>query len=184
MILCKDRDFYRRAFRLSGYIALQNVIVCLVGLVDNIMIGRYSQDALSGIALANQIQFLLQMVVGGAGDGMAVLTAQYWGARKLQPIRRAMAIALDFALLLSACFLLAAQFLPETLLGLLAGDAAAIAEGAKYMRIVSFSYLFFAASMVLNAAQRSIENVRVGMVSSFKGVAVKVVLNYARPLPR
>ena len=25
MILCKDRDFYRRALKLSGYIALQNV---------------------------------------------------------------------------------------------------------------------------------------------------------------
>ncbi len=179
MILCKDRDFYRRAVKLSGYIALQNVIVCFVGLVDNIMIGAYSQDALSGIALANQIQFLLQMVVNGAGEGMAVLAAQYWGARKVQPIRRVMAIALDFALLIALGFLVAAQVMPEKLLGLLTSDAAAIGEGAKYMRIVSFSYLFFAAGMVLNSAQRSIENVRVGMVSSLTGVIVNVVLNYA-----
>ena len=179
MILCKDRDFYRRAVKLSSYIALQNVIVCFVGLIDNIMIGAYSQDALSGIALANQIQFLLQMVVNGAGEGMAVLAAQYWGARKVQPIRRVLAIALEFALLIAFCFLLAAQFMPEKLLGLLTSDAAAIGEGAKYMRIVSFSYLFFAAGMVLNSAQRSIENVRVGMVSSLTGVLVNVVLNYA-----
>ena len=178
MILCKDRDFYRRAVKLSGYIALQNVIVCFVGLVDNIMIGAYSQDALSGIALANQIQFLLQMVVNGAGEGMAVLAAQYWGARRVQPIRRVLAIALDFALLIAFGFLLAAQLIPEKLLGLLTSDAAAIGEGAKYMRIVSFSYLFFAAGMVLNSAQRSIENVRVGMVSSLTGVIVNVILNY------
>ena len=178
MILCKDRDFYRRAIRLSGYIALQNVIVCFVGLIDNIMIGAYSQDALSGIALANQIQFLLQMVVSGAGEGMAVLAAQYWGARRVQPIRRVLVIALDFALLIAACFLVAAQLLPEKLLGLLTSDTAAISEGAVYMRSVSFSYLFFAAGMVLNAAQRSIENVRVGMVSSLTGVVVNVTLNY------
>lgn len=178
MILCKDRDFYRRAIRLSGYIALQNVIVCFVGLIDNIMIGAYSQDALSGIALANQIQFLLQMVVSGAGEGMAVLAAQYWGARRVQPIRRVLAIALDFALLIAACFLVVAQLLPEKLLGLLTSDTAAISEGTVYMRIVSFSYLFFAAGMVLNAAQRSIENVRVGMVSSLTGVVVNVTLNY------
>ncbi len=178
MILCKDKDFYRRAIKLSGYIALQNVIVCMVGLVDNIMIGAYSQDALSGIALANQIQFLLQMVVNGAGEGMAVLAAQYWGARKVEPIRRVLAIALDFALLIALGFLLAAQLMPEKLLGIMTADAAAIAEGAKYMRIVSFSYLFFAAGMVLNSAQRSIENVRVGIVSSITGVVVNVVLNY------
>lgn len=178
MILCKDRDFYRRAIKLSGYIALQNVIVCMVGLVDNIMIGAYSQDALSGIALANQIQFLLQTVANSAGEGMAVLAAQYWGTRKLEPIRRVMAIALDFALLIALGFLFAAQIMPEKLLGIMTTDAAAISEGAKYMRIVSFSYLFFAAGMVLNAAQRSIENVRVGMVSSITGVVINVALNY------
>jgi len=118
-------------------------------------------------------------VVNGAGEGMAVLAAQYWGARKVQPIRRVLAIALDFALLLALGFLLAAQIMPEKLLGMLTADTAAIAEGAKYMRIVSFSYLFFAAGMVLNSAQRSIENVRVGMVSSLTGVIVNVVLNYA-----
>jgi len=178
MILCRDRDFYRRAIKLSSYIALQNVIVCFVGLIDNIMIGAYSQDALSGVALANQIQFLLQMVVNGAGEGMAVLAAQYWGARKVQPIRRVLAIALDFALLIALGFLVIAQLMPEKLLGLLTSDAAAIGEGAQYLRIVSFSYLFFAAGMVLNSAQRSVENVRVGMVSSMTGVLLNVVLNY------
>ena len=37
------------------------------------------------------------MVINGVGEGMAVLASQYWGARKIQPIRRAVAIALDEA---------------------------------------------------------------------------------------
>ena len=52
MILCRDKNFYKSAARLTGFIALQNVIVCFVGLADNVMIGAYSQDALSGVALA------------------------------------------------------------------------------------------------------------------------------------
>ena len=178
MILCKDKNFYKTAARLASFIAMQNVIVCFVGLVDNIMIGAYSQDALSGVALANQVQFLLQMIMGGVGEGMAVLAAQYWGTRRVEPIKRVVAIALDAAILLGTVFLAAAQLCPEWMLGLLTADQGAIAEGTTYMRIVSFSYLFFAASMVLNAAQRSIENVRVGMVSSFTGVLINVVLNY------
>ena len=73
----RDRDFYRRFFRLLFYIALQNVIVTSVSLADNVMLGSYSQEALAGVAQVNQIQFLLQMVVSGAGEGMLVLTAQY-----------------------------------------------------------------------------------------------------------
>ena len=178
MILCKDKKFYQTAARLAGFIALQNVIVCFVGLVDNIMIGAYSQDALSGVALANQVQFLLQMIMNGVGEGMAVIAAQYWGTRRTQPIRRVLAIALDAAVLLGLIFLAVAQFFPAQVLGLLTTDAGAIGEGVTYMRIVSFSYVFFGAGMVLNSAQRSIENVRVGMVASLFGLVVNIALNW------
>lgn len=179
MVLSKDRKFYKSVFRMAGFIAMQNVIVCMVGLLDNIMIGAWSQDALSGVALANQVQFLLQMIMGGVGEGMAVLASQYWGTRRTGPIRRVVAIALTIAITLGLAFFALAQTAPEWALGLLTSDAAAIAEGAKYMRVVSFSYVFFGAGMVLVSAQRSIENVRVGMVSSLSGLVVNLVLNWA-----
>ena len=178
MILCKDKKFYKTAARLTAFIALQNVIVCFVGLVDNVMIGAYSQDALSGVALANQVQFLLQMMMNGVGEGMAVIAAQYWGTRRMDPIRRVMVIALEIAALLGLAFLGVAQLAPEGVLRLLTSDAGAIAEGAKYMRVVSFSYVFFGATMVLLSAQRSIENVRIGMISSLTGLVVNIVLNW------
>ena len=178
MILCKDKKFYKTAARLTAFIALQNVIVCFVGLVDNVMIGAYSQDALSGVALANQVQFLLQMMMNGVGEGMAVIAAQYWGTRRMDPIRRVMVIALEIAALLGLAFFGVAQLAPEGVLRLLTSDAGAIAEGAKYMRVVSFSYVFFGATMVLLSAQRSIENVRIGMISSLTGLVVNIVLNW------
>ena len=113
MLMTRDRDFYRQIARLTGFIALQNVITCFVGLVSNVMIGSYSQDALSGVALANQVQFLLQMLAGGLGDGMAVMTAPYWGTRRLEPIRRVLAIALTFAAGACALFFGVAVFAPQ-----------------------------------------------------------------------
>ena len=178
MILCKDKAFYKSAAKLTAFIALQNVIVCFVGLVDNVMIGAFSQDALSGVALANQVQFLLQMIMSGMGEGMAVIAAQYWGTRRLQPIRRVLVIALEIAALMGTAFFALAQLAPEWCLGLLTMDAGAIGEGARYMRIVSFSYVFFGATMVLNSVQRSIENVRVGMVSSLVGLVINITLNW------
>ena len=178
MILCREKSFYKTAARLTGFIALQNVIVCFVGLVDNVMIGAYSQDALSGVALANQVQFLLQMIMNGVGEGMAVIAAQYWGTRRMEPIKRVLVIALDIAVLLGLAFFAVAQLCPQWVLGLLTSDAGAISEGTRYMRVVSFSYAFFGATMVLNSAQRSIENVRVGMVSSLTGLVVNITLNW------
>ena len=54
-LLVKDRKFYKTFFTMTGVIAMQNLITFAVNLADNIMIGGYSQDALSGVAMVNQI---------------------------------------------------------------------------------------------------------------------------------
>ncbi len=178
LLLTRDRDFYRQILRLTGFIAMQNVIACFVGLADNVMIGAYSQDALSGVALANQVQFLLQMLAGGLGEGMVVIAAQYWGTRRLEPIRRVLAIALVSAMGLSLLFFGIARWLPGPTLSLLTADTGAIAEGAAYMRVIAYSYPFFCTGMIVLAAQRSIENVSVGIAASLAGLFVNIGLNW------
>ena len=177
-MLTKDKQFYRQIFRLTGFIALQNVIASFVGLADNVMIGAYSQDALSGVALANQVQYLLQMLAGGIGEGMAVIAAQYWGTRRLEPIRRVLAVALTSVFGVAMLFFGIARLLPQGVLQLLTTDSGAIAQGALYMRTVAFSYPFFCITMVFLAGQRSVENVSVGIFASFSGLGIKILLNW------
>ena len=69
MKFMKDRGFYKLFFTLTFTIALRNVIVFTVNLADNIMLGSYSESAMSGVALVNQIQFFLQLLVTGAAEG-------------------------------------------------------------------------------------------------------------------
>ena len=85
--LVHDRHFYKIFTGLVLSLALQNLLTYSVNLADNLMIGAYSQNALSGISLCNQIQFLLQMMVVGVGEGVVVLGSQYWGKRQLEPAR-------------------------------------------------------------------------------------------------
>lgn len=59
-MLVREKKFYRDFFTMTMTIALQNLIVYGVNLADNIMLGAYSETALSGVAIANQVQFLLQ----------------------------------------------------------------------------------------------------------------------------
>ena len=93
-LFVKDRQFYKSYLSMTAVIALQNLITYAVNLADNIMIGGYSQDALSGVSMVNQIQFLLQMMVMGIGNGIVVLGAQYWGKRQTEPIRRVTSIGM------------------------------------------------------------------------------------------
>ena len=51
----KDPTFYRTLFPLLITVALQNIVAYSVNMADNIMLGSYSQNALSGAATVNQI---------------------------------------------------------------------------------------------------------------------------------
>ena len=174
----RDRDFYRRFFRLLFYIALQNVIVTSVSLADNVMLGSYSQEALAGVAQVNQIQFLLQMVVSGAGEGMLVLTAQYWGRRDTAAIKKVIAIALRVCFVAGVLMMLVTLIAPRQCLELLLQNPAEIEEGVKYLRVMTYSYIIFCVSNVLVSALRSVENVRLGMGISLCSLMINVTLNY------
>ena len=92
-LFTKDKQFYSRLFSLILVIALQNLVVFSVNLADNVMLGGYSEAGLSGVALVNQIQFLLQMLVMGCSGGNRGAFRRYWGARKFSPSARSLPLA-------------------------------------------------------------------------------------------
>ena len=55
----KDPTFYKNVFSMLAFVALQNIVAYSVNMADNIMLGMYSQTALSGAAIVNQI-FIIQ----------------------------------------------------------------------------------------------------------------------------
>jgi len=90
----RDKAFYSVFFRLFAIVALQNIIVFSVNLADSIMLGSYAETAMSGVSLANQVQFFLLCAVGGAGNCIGVIGSQYWGKKETEPIKRIFAAAL------------------------------------------------------------------------------------------
>ena len=174
----RDRHFYGRFFQLTFSIALQNVLVFTVNFADNIMLGRYSEPSMAGVSLVNQIQFLLQMLVMGVGEGLLVLAARYWGERRIEPIRRLTTIGLWLGGGIGLLMFGAAFCFPEQLLSLLTSEPAALAEGVKYLRIICFSYVFFGITNILIASLRSVESVAIAFVVSTSTLLVNVGLNY------
>ena len=84
--------------------------------------------------MCNQVQYLLQMLVVGAGEGAVVLGSQYWGKGKLEPIPHIIGVALRFGGALAILMFAIVLLFPTQLLSLLSNDPDVIAEGAKYSR--------------------------------------------------
>ena len=159
-------------------IALQGAIVFAVNLADAIMLSRYSETALSGVALLNQVQFLLQMMIFGISEGALIFSSRSWGQKNIGAIHEVINIALKFSLSTGIIMSAIAIFMPEKLLGLMTSDTAIIAEGAKYARIIGFSYPIFAISQILMIMLRSVETVKISFYFSSVTFLINVSLNY------
>ncbi|MBQ7321934.1 MAG: MATE family efflux transporter [Clostridia bacterium] len=175
--ITKDKSFYKNVFTLAIPISLQHLITFLVGFADNVMVGRLGDDAVSGVYLGGQLQFLLQQLVVGLGSALLILTAQYWGKGDTTPIRRLIGLVIRIGALSAILMSLATGLFPEQILSLFSDEAGAIREGVAYLRIQSLSYLFFAVSQILIYAMRSVETTRVGMMASLVTLVFNVVFN-------
>ena len=176
------RDFWRRWAVLLLTVAGQNIIVYGVNLADNIMIGRLgsaAEVAISAVFIVNQIQFLLQMIINGVADGTVVICSRYWGEKNLGDIKKAAAAALRTGLCISAVMLAVMQLIPRPVLSLFTDKTEVIEEAVRYVRIVSFTYVFFAATQVLLGMLRSVECAMIGFVDSCAALVVNLFLNYA-----
>jgi len=172
------KSLYRLFFPLLVVIALQQLVALMVNLVDNLMLGSYSELSLSGAALVNQLQFMLQQVVAGVGAGVAVLGAQYWGKREVDPIRRIIAIGLKFSLAAGVLFFAVTTLWPHSVLRLLTDDEAVIAEGVRYLAVMSWTYIVYSISAVLMYSLQSVETAFIGTIMSGSTILINAALNY------
>lgn len=173
----EKKQFYKMVFSLVLPMAVQNLINVGVTAADVIMLGRVGETALSAASLANQISFILNLLMFGLTSGAAVLTAQYWGRKDTRTIEKVMGMSFRFAIIVGLLFGAAAIFIPGRLMLIFTKEDIIIAEGIRYLRIVGFSYLLMSVNMVYLNLMRSVERVLVGMVTYAVSLLVNVIVN-------
>ena len=172
------KGLYSAFFPMYIALVLQNVVTISVNLADNIMLGSYSETALSGVAAVNQIQFVYQQLLMAFGDGMVIFCSQYWGKKQIEPMKKIAAGAMRFGIGLAAVLFIAMSLLPGQAVGLFTYDQAIIAEGVKYLNIIRFTYPFFAVTVLLLATLRSVETVKIAFYLSIMTFFVNCGINY------
>ena len=113
----------------------------------------------------------------GLTSGATVLTAQYWGKKDLRTIEKILGLGMRAAVFVTALFFLAAQIMPEQLLRIFTSEPEVIKEGVKYLRIVSFSYIFMGITQTYLYIMRSVERVVVATVVYLCSLLCNITIN-------
>ena len=176
--LAKDRGFYKTMIGLLGFVALQNVIAYTVNMADNIMLGIYSQDSLSGAATVNQIFFLIQQFGVSVANALVALSGQYWGEGRTKPIRILTGYALRLSSYVAVALVLIGMFAPAFVCSIFTSDPAIIEQGRQYMVIVIWSFGIFCITSTLYAALRAVGIVKISFYVSIVTLVVNCSINY------
>lgn len=176
--MVKDKEFYRSLFIVALPAAFQGLISMGVNMLDNVMVGSLGDVTLASVSLANQATNLFTFIVNGIGGGAAVLISQYWGKQDYVRIRRIFGVILRFAAVVSLVVCALAALFPEQVMRIFTSDADMIREGAKYVRIVCFSYPLFAISNTMVVMLRWMEIVRIGLIVSSISLVCNFCFNY------
>lgn len=110
-------------------VALQNLVAYSVNMLDNMMLGSYSQNALSGAATVNQIFFVINQLAIALGSALIVMGSQYWEKGDTGVIRKLTGIALVFSMLAAVLILAICAAVPRQLIGLFTTSSEIIEEG-------------------------------------------------------
>lgn len=176
--MTRDKNFYNSFFSLWKILVLNNIIILGVNLADNIMLGMYSEPALSGATACNQVQFVFQQIILGISNAVVVLGSQYWGEKKTKPIKNIAYIACILGIIFSAALFVLAAVMPENIVRIFTNSQVIIEEGVEYLSIIKYTYPVFALTNIILAYLRSVESVKVGFYVSLVTLVFNISLNY------
>ena len=174
----RDREYFRLLVRFALPIALQSLITSSLNMVGVIMIGQLGETSIAAVGLANQVWFLLNLLLFGIVSGCAMFVAQLWGKKDIPNIRRVLGLAVKLGLIAALVFWALATFFPGAVLRLYTEDAAVIELGSQYLYIYGWSYGFYAISTAYSVSLRSTGYVRLPLAVSTAALGLNILIAY------
>ncbi len=184
--LVGDRSFYKRVLALMIPIMIQNGITNFVNMLDNVMVGKVGTLAMTGVAVANQLIFVFNLLIFGAVSGAGIFTAQFFGKKDYEGVKSTFRFKLLFCSAITIVVMAVFYFKGGTLINLYLGgegSAADIAETFKfsknYLLIMLIGLLPYTLAQCFGSTLREIGQPVIPMTAGIIAVFINLVLNYA-----
>lgn len=180
-----NRSFYREAMAVALPIMIQNFITNFVSLLDNLMVGRVGTAPMSGVAIVNQMLFVVNLCIFGATAGAGIFTAQYAGNGDHEGVRATFRFKLISVLAIALLGTIILALLGNPLIGLwLNGEGSAedarqfLSYGMEYLSVMLWGIVPFALSNIYGSTLRENGETVAPMTAGIIAVFVNLVFNY------
>lgn len=172
------RSFYKKVLAVSLPIVIQQLVTASVQLVDNVMVGRLGESAISSVAVVNQLYFVLILVSFGIIGGAGIYTAQYYGSKDYEKLKESFRFKLAFGIILSLIAFVLFSIFGEALIGMFTNNQTTISDGLGYLNITKFNIFPMILSIAIASTFREIGFPKPLVKISVFAILLNTVLNY------
>ncbi len=175
--MAKRSDFKNKLVAVVLPIAFQQFMLAAVSASDAIMLGISDQNALSAVSLAGQVSFVENLFLAAMTIGFSMFAAQYWGKGDGESVEKLFNYVLKISAAVSGVFFVVTLTVPELSMRIFTTEPLLVEYGAKYLRIVSPSYLLTGVSQIyLSVLKNTDRAAKANVISSFC-VVLNIALN-------
>lgn len=183
--LIAPRSFYVHVLAVAVPIMIQNGITNLVGMLDNLMVGQLSTEAMSGVSIVNQLLFVFYLCIFGGLAGIGIFSAQFWGKKDLKGMQYTMRAKMILAFALTIIGLFVLYVFRYYLIGMFLHEGAdtgnldeTLRYAISYLLVMYVGLLPMAITNVYASTLRESGQTVVPMTAGIIAVIVNLIGNY------
>lgn len=179
-----DKMFYRKTARIAVPIIIQNGFTFLVNFVDNIMVGQLGTEAMSGVAIVNQLLFVFNICILGIIAGASIFGAQFYGSKDCEGLRETFRFRFFACVFMAVVALFLFRGFGEKLISLFLHSAdheavwTTLGFGKEYLAILLLSLIPSAITQAYASTQKDMGETILPMCSGVAAVLLNTAMNY------
>lgn len=174
----ENYSFYKNLVALTVPIAIQQLFVSGLGMVDVMLVGQLGDTRVAAVGLATQVYFILSLLYFGMSSGSAIFTAQFWGKHDTASIQKVLSLNMISNFLIGLIFTIISQAIPREIINLFSSDPQVIQLGSEFLRIFSIGFIFTGLSYSIYVMLRSTESVKIPMYVGGAALCLSTLLGY------
>ena len=176
--LPRVRLLLSRLLKIAIPSAIETFFVGLMGMIDTMMVGNYSKEALAAVSISQQPVMITFACAFGLNNGIVACISRRRGEGNAEGANKILRQGLLFALIMSSIFVVLMQLFGRYILELAGAKEDTIELALTYSRIVTYCLPINYIRLALCSAQRSIGRTKLTLVVNVISNTVNVICNY------
>ena len=178
-----DKQFYKTVLTVSIPIMIQNGITNLLSLLDNIMVGQLSTEAMSGVSIVNQFIFIFNLLIFGVISASSIFTSQFHGKGDVEGVRNTFRLKILTSVIATLLSVICFITFKNQLIGLFLHDGTegdlslTLNFGVEYLLIMLIGLLPYSLTQAYSSTMRETGDNFTPMFSSIIAVISNCLLN-------